>query len=139
MPVVAYLDCGVYLHPIVDGIIDHIKIGFFDPPDIPRGTTAITSVDDFVAACLPDLRSAAAAPVTDVDQCDYDMVADDDFVLGPVPGQDHVFVGVGWRGTGYKFAPLIGRMLSELALQHGTVYDVRRFDPARFLRTTTPR
>ena len=136
MPVVAYLDCGVYLHPIVDGVIDHIKIGFFDPPDIPRGTTAITSVDDFVAACLPDLRSAAAAPVTDVDQCDYDMVADDDFVLGPVPGQDHVFVGVGWRGTGYKFAPLIGRMLSELALQHGTVYDVRRFDPARFSNHT---
>ena len=42
---------------------------------------------------------------------------------------DNVFVGVGWRGTGYKFAPWIGRVLFELALQGGTVYDVHRFDP----------
>ena len=43
--------------------------------------------------------------MSDVDQCDYDLVADDNFVLGAVPGYGNVFVGVGWRGTGYKFAP----------------------------------
>ena len=41
-------------------------------------------------------------------------------------------VGVGWRGTGYKFAPWVGRVLAQLALQDGTVYDIARFDPARF-------
>jgi glycine/D-amino acid oxidase-like deaminating enzyme len=41
-------------------------------------------------------------------------------------------MGVGWRGTGYKFAPWVGRVLAECALQGGTVYDVARFDPARF-------
>jgi sarcosine oxidase len=69
-----------------------------------------------------------------VDGCDYDLVADDDFVLGRVPGFTEVFVGVGWRGTGYKFAPWIGRVLAELALQDGTVYDISRFDPGRFGR-----
>jgi glycine/D-amino acid oxidase-like deaminating enzyme len=45
----------------------------------------------------------------------------------------NAFVGVGWRGTGYKFAPWIGRVLAELALQEGTVYDINRFNPARFV------
>ena len=54
-------------------------------------------------------------------------------VLGPVPGTANVHVGVGWRGTGYKFAPWVGRVLADLALEGGTSYDIDRFDPARFL------
>ena len=80
------------------------------------------------SAC-PGWRDAPSEPVTDTDSCDYDLVADDDFVLGAVPGFPGAHVGVGWRGTGYKFAPWVGRVLSELALQPGTVYDIARFDP----------
>ena len=134
MPVIAYLDTGVYVHPIVEGVVDAVKIGYYNPPDLPRGRTGIDDIAQFVDTCLPGLRDADVSDVLDVDQCDYDLVADDDFVLGAVPGFDNVFVGVGWRGTGYKFAPWIGRVLFELALQHGTVYDIARFDPARFTR-----
>jgi glycine/D-amino acid oxidase-like deaminating enzyme len=35
-------------------------------------------------------------------------------------------------GTGYKFAPWVGRVLAQLAVQRGTVYDIGRFTPARF-------
>jgi glycine/D-amino acid oxidase-like deaminating enzyme len=49
-----------------------------------------------------------------------------------VPGAGGVFVGVGWRGTGYKFAPWVGRVLAQLAVSRGTVYDISRFTPARF-------
>ena len=142
LPVVAYLDCGIYLHPIVQGVTTAVKVGFFDPPDVPRGTSAINSVDEFVAACLPELTTAPSTPVADVDQCDYDLiVGDDDFVLGLVPGHPRICLGVGWRGTGYKYAPLVGRVLGELALRRGTVYDITRFNPARFLdpsATVTP-
>ena len=34
--------------------------------------------------------------------------------------------------TGYKFAPWVGRVLAQLAVQRGTVYDIGRFTPARF-------
>ena len=132
MPVIAYLDTGVYVHPIVEGVIDAVKIGYYNPPDIPRDRTGVRDIADFVAQCLPGLSDATFSDVLDVDQCDYDLVADDDFVLGPVPGAPNVYVGVGWRGTGYKYAPWIGRTLFQLALQGGTVYDVARFDPARF-------
>ena len=43
-----------------------------------------------------------------------------------------VYTGVGWRGTGYKFAPWVGKVLAQLAVQRGTVYDIGRFTPARF-------
>jgi glycine/D-amino acid oxidase-like deaminating enzyme len=134
MPVIAYLDAGIYCHPIVDGLIDKVKIGYYHPPDLPRATTAIDSVSSFVEQCLPGLRDARAEPVEDVDGCDYDLVADDEFVLGAIPGFPAAYVGVGWRGTGYKFAPWVGRVLAELALQQGTVYDIGRFDPARFAK-----
>jgi sarcosine oxidase len=136
MPVIAYLDTGVYVHPIVDGVVDAVKIGYYNPPDIPRGRTGIRDVADFVARCLPGLADAQVSDVRDVDQCDYDLVGDDDFVLGPVPGVPNVHVGVGWRGTGYKFAPWVGRVLCDFALHGGTVYDVARFAPSRFVPTS---
>jgi glycine/D-amino acid oxidase-like deaminating enzyme len=137
MPVIAYLDTGIYCHPIVDGLIDAVKIGYYNPPDMPRGSTSVDSIASFIEQCMPGLSEATARDVDDVDQCDYDLVADDDFVLGAIPGFGNAFVGVGWRGTGYKFAPWVGRVLAELALQDGTVYDVRRFDPARFDERST--
>ncbi len=136
MPVIAYLDAGIYCHPIVDGLIDKVKVGYYHPPDLPRAATTIGSVMSFVEQCLPALLHARVEPVEDVDGCDYDLVSDDEFVLGAVPGFEGAYLGVGWRGTGYKFAPWVGRVLAELALDRGTGYDVSRFDPARFTRGT---
>jgi glycine/D-amino acid oxidase-like deaminating enzyme len=135
MPVIAYLDAGIYCHPIVEGVVDAVKIGYYHPPDMPGDRAALDGIADFIEQCMPGLRTATARDVDDVDQCDYDLVADDDFVLGPIPGFDRAFVGVGWRGTGYKFAPWIGRVLAGCALQGGTVYDIGRFDPARFAKS----
>jgi sarcosine oxidase len=132
MPVVAYLDAGIYCHPIVDGLVDAVKIGYYNPPDLPRGTTSIDSVASFIEQCMPGLADATVRDVEDVDQCDYDLVADDDFVLGAIPGVANAFVGVGWRGTGYKFAPWVGRVLADLALGDATDQDIDRFAPARF-------
>ncbi|TDT31200.1 NAD(P)/FAD-dependent oxidoreductase [Naumannella halotolerans] len=132
MPVIAYLDTGIYLHPIVDGVIDAVKIGYYNPPDLDTAETSINSVGDFVEQVMPGLAGAERTPVTVVDQCDYDLVADDDFVLGPVPGQPGVWIGVGWRGTGYKFSPWVGRTLARLAAGDRAEDDLTRFDPARF-------
>ena len=71
--------------------------------------------------------------MTEVDQCFYDMVTDDTFILGNLPEFSNVFVGVGWQGTGYKFAPWVGQTLMQLALQQGTVYDIGCFSPQRFV------
>jgi glycine/D-amino acid oxidase-like deaminating enzyme len=135
LPVFAYLDVGIYGHPIYRGKTPGVKIGFYHPPDASVVPSSIKSVEAFVAECMPGLRGAPTVDVAEasgVDTCFYDLVGDDDFILGPVPGAGRLFVGVGWRGTGYKFAPWIGRVLAQLAAHNGTVYDIGRFAPGRF-------
>jgi sarcosine oxidase len=133
LPVFAYLDIGVYGHPMVPGITPGVKIGYFDPGDVPQAETFIHNIRDFIDECMPSLRDATAVDVKDVDQCSYDLVADDNFILGSLPGFSRIQVGVGWRGTGYKFSPAIGRTLMQLALEGRTDYEVDRFSPARFV------
>ena len=138
LPVFAYLDVGIYGHPIYEGKTPGVKIGFYNPPDINTLNTRIHDVHSFVEECMPALRDADAVDVTDVDQCFYDLVADDNFILGKVPGFSTIYVGVGWRGTGYKYAPWVGRTLMQLALQGGTVYEINRFSPQRFEKPDDP-
>ena len=132
LPVFAYLDVGIYGHPIYEGKTPGVKIGFYNPPDVKTSNTHIRDVHSFVEECLPALRDAETIDVQDVDQCFYDLVGDDDFILGNLPGFDDIFVGVGWRGTGYKYAPWVGQTLMQLTCQAGTVYNIARFTPGRF-------
>lgn len=133
LPVFAYLDVGIYGHPMATGKTSGVKIGFYNPPDIKKLNTQIRDVHSFVEECMPSLRDAQAIDVTDVDQCFYDLVDDDNFILGNLPDCPGVYVGVGWRGTGYKYAPWVGQTLMQLALHEQTVYDIRRFSPERFV------
>ena len=48
-------------------------------------------------------------------RCLYTLTADRDFVLSPVPGNERVVVGLG-AAHGFKFAPAIGQLLTDLAL-----------------------
>jgi glycine/D-amino acid oxidase-like deaminating enzyme len=135
LPTFAYLDVGIYGHPIVPGRTPGVKIGFYNPPDAQIIASPIGSVEDFVAECIPGLRDAQVVDVataSGVDTCSYDLVADDEFIIGPVPGAEGVYAGVGWRGTGYKFAPWAGLVLAQLAMKQDTSYDIARFAPARF-------
>jgi sarcosine oxidase len=132
LPVFAYLDVGIYGHPWLEGKTPGVKIGYYNPPDVRTRVTSITSVQSFVDQCMPALKDARVVDVQGADQCSYDLVADDNFILGAIPGLPGGAVGTGWRGTGYKFAPLIGRTLMELVFENSTVADISRFAPERF-------
>ena len=132
LPVFAYLDVGIYGHPLIEGKTPGVKIGYYNPPDVRTQVTSITSVQSFVDECMPELNDARMVDVQGADQCSYDLVADDNFILGAIPGLPGAAVGTGWRGTGYKFAPLVGRTLTELVFEGRTVEDISRFAPARF-------
>jgi glycine/D-amino acid oxidase-like deaminating enzyme len=135
LPVFAYLDVGIYGHPVYDGRTPGVKIGFYNPPDVDRIPSTIKSVEDFVNECLPGLRGCETVDVataSGTDTCSYDLVDDDEFIIGPVPGAEGVFTGVGWRGTGYKFAPWAGQVLAQLAVGQPAGSDIRRFTPGRF-------
>ena len=58
------------------------------------------------------------------------LTPDRDLVLGPLPGHDRVLVALG-AAHGFKFAPLLGRVLADLALHGGTDIDISQFAPDR--------
>lgn len=58
--------------------------------------------------------------------CLYTLTPDRDLVLGPLPGHDRVLVALG-AAHGFKFAPLLGRVLADLALHGGTEVDIAPF------------
>ena len=133
MPVIAYLDAGIYCHPIVDGLVDAVKIGYYNPPDMPpRAARASTASPASWSSACPGSPAPRSRDVEDVDQCDYDLVADDDFVLGAVPGFAN---GVRRRRLArhrLQVRALGGPGARRARTGRGTVDDLDRFAPARF-------
>jgi glycine/D-amino acid oxidase-like deaminating enzyme len=80
----------------------------------------------FLRARLPAALGAHASTTT----CLYTLPPDRDFVLGPLLGHDRVLVALG-AAHAFKFAPLLGRLLADLALHGGTQENLRPFDPGR--------
>ena len=71
----------------------------FAERELPLFAYLDTSVVDVAEASCTDVRF-------------YDLVAGDEFIIGPVPGVDSVFTRAGWRGIGYNFAPWAGLVLA---------------------------
>ncbi|HET8589546.1 MAG TPA: N-methyl-L-tryptophan oxidase [Nakamurella sp.] len=64
--------------------------------------------------------------------CLYTLTPDEHFVLGVHPEHQNVAVAAGFSGHGFKFAPVAGEILADLA-QHGTTaHPIEQFDPTRF-------
>jgi sarcosine oxidase subunit beta len=63
----------------------------------------------------------------------YDTTPDEQPVLGAVPEYEGLYVDFGWSGHGFKHAPVIGDILSELVLTGKTGgYDLAPFRWSRF-------
>jgi sarcosine oxidase len=71
------------------------------------------------------LPTAFGKPIL-IKTCLYTMPPDRDFVLDTLPQNPNVFVAIG-AGHAFKFASIIGRILSELALDGGTGHDITPF------------
>lgn len=77
---------------------------------------------DFISQRIPD----ALGPEMYTKTCLYTLTPDRDFVLGPLTETPDVMVAVG-AGHAFKFAGLLGKILSELALEGGTSHPIEAF------------
>jgi len=94
-------------------------------------------VDDSDADdCLSFLRRtipiASLGKVAAVDRCMYDMTPDEDFILDRHPASDRVVIATGFSGHGFKFGPLLGRLIAALMLSEETEFPLDRFRMDRF-------
>ena len=64
--------------------------------------------------------------------CLYTNTPTEDFIVDAVPGLPHTFVVGGLSGHGFKFTPLLGQILADLAVGTLVSYDLSRFRITRF-------
>ena len=87
------------------------------------------------AACLQFLMShipAAASPLTQHEVCMYTVTPDQHFILDRHPTSPRVTLGAGFSGHGFKFASVIGEILTDLSCQGSTRWPIERFQLSRF-------
>ena len=105
----------------------------FDPADPDSAPfreddpALLARLSDAARRLLPGLDPAPVA----TERCVYDSTADGDFVLDRV---GRVVNGCGTSGHGFKFGPLLGELLADLAEGRRPAVDLSRFSLARLPR-----
>jgi sarcosine oxidase len=99
--------------------------------DEPR--RAVSEVDEaLIRPVLTDHIPAANGPLAAAKTCLYTMTPDHDFIIDRLPEAPQIVVASPCSGHGFKFAPVIGEILADLALEGDTRHDIRRFRLSRF-------
>ena len=73
-------------------------------------------VRDFIRNHVP----LADAPLIDAKVCMYTNTPDNHFIIDRHPKHENVIIAGGFSGHGFKFAPLVGAILADLAIDRTT-------------------
>jgi monomeric sarcosine oxidase len=125
--------------------IDGVKIsnkGLDDPVDPETAERSVDQkqIEQCRAACREFVPDLADGKVVQTKVCLYDMTGNSDFVIDRDPENRDIVYGYGFSGHGFKFAPLIGKLLAELVLDREPSLDLSRFSvrkSGRKLQTTS--
>ncbi|MGI8881849.1 MAG: N-methyl-L-tryptophan oxidase [Jatrophihabitans sp.] len=114
-----------------------VKIGFHyrgpdvDPDVIDRAVSEAEKAE--MQAAVRERIPGLDGPVVDARVCMYTMTPDEDFILGWLSGAERrVAVAAGFSGHGFKFTPVVGEVLADLALDGRTDQPIDFLSPARF-------
>jgi sarcosine oxidase len=83
---------------------------------------AFRRVSEFLERYIPTFLG----PVIYTRTCLYSLTPDRDFVIDAVPGHPNALVAIG-GGHGFKFASIVGKILSELAIDGRSDHDLEAF------------
>jgi sarcosine oxidase len=100
----------------------------------PDGYDRTVSAEDgaLIRAALADHLPAANGRLIAAKTCLYTMTPDGHFLIDRLPGAPNIIVASPCSGHGFKFAPVIGEILADLAIKGATAHDIARFSLGRF-------
>ena len=91
----------------------------------PRDESAIRSAIRFRIPALNGEVSHAAT-------CMYSMTPDEHFIIDMHPNYPQVSLAAGFSGHGFKFSPVVGEILCDMAMARRTSTDIGIFSSSRF-------
>ncbi|MBC7372947.1 MAG: N-methyl-L-tryptophan oxidase, partial [Frankiales bacterium] len=118
-----------YGAPAAAGRTGGVKAAVHHSPVRPPADWTSDQLGDLLAPLLPGLGRAVVRSV----ECTYTMTPDEDFVVGHHPHHERVILACGFSGHGFKFTPVLGEVLADLAVDGATAYDLSLLSPQRFL------
>jgi sarcosine oxidase len=101
-----------------------------DPDTINRtvGPEEVEELRGIIARYVPEANGA----LRDTAVCMYTNTPDEHFIIDRHPADDRVIVASPCSGHGFKFAPVIGETLADLAMDRAPRFDLSTFALARF-------
>ncbi|GLU49188.1 N-methyl-L-tryptophan oxidase [Nocardiopsis ansamitocini] len=125
----------VYGFPALDGPGGGVKVGFHSVGDRADPDRLDREIHDVEAEALRTfLRPripALAGPLVRGAACTYTLTPDAHFVVSLHPEHPQVTVACGFSGHGFKFVPVIGEILADLAVEGTTRHPIALFDARR--------
>jgi sarcosine oxidase len=106
-----------------------------DPDNVDRRVTAeeMSSLNYLLDKYLPGVDGTRVAEKT----CLYANSPDGDFIIDKLPGyEENVIIACGFSGHGFKFVPVVGEILAELALEGKTKQPIGFLSAKRFVDKT---
>ena len=100
----------------------------------PDSCDRVVSREDegLIRAALADHAPGLNGRLLAAKTCLYTMTPDGDFLIDCLPGSPRIFVASACSGHGFKFAPVIGEILADLAMSGETQHAIARFRLDRF-------
>ena len=113
-----------YEHPGVKVMIDRTGPAV-DPanPDRDIDEPLLDRLRVYAAELLPGITGE----ILETTSCRYTMTVDEDFIIDRHPEHPQIVFGSPCSGHGFKFGPVVGQMLADLALTGETSYPTARF------------
>jgi len=92
----------------------HVRYGVDDDPDAPPASIRQDRIDD-IDRFMAGFFTLRGWTLAGAEHCLYTVSPDEDFIIDPHPENPRIAIGAGFSGHGFKFGPLTGRLLAELA------------------------
>jgi sarcosine oxidase len=96
-------------------IARHIVSGSTADPELAPTEVAASQIDPLRAFLAHEFVQPVES-FTGAEHCYYTNTATEDYILDLHPKSEHVAIGAGFSGHGFKLAPVCGRVLAELVL-----------------------
>lgn len=129
----------IYGFPAIDGPAGGVKVAFFrkgqvcTPETIDR-TVHPQEIDEMRERAI-QLLPALTGPAVHTATCMYSNTPDEHFVITRPDRFTNVTVACGFSGHGFKFVPVVGEVLADLATTGTTAHPIGLFDPTRLVTT----
>jgi sarcosine oxidase len=104
-----------------------------DPLTVDRTTNPLD--EHRLIEVLSQSLGGVSSRATDHAVCLYTMSPDEHFIVDRHPAHPNVFFAAGLSGHGFKFTPVLGRALADMALDGGTDLPIDFLSLRRFAKT----